>query len=72
MANQVEICIIPNCGEPVRYYHLQVCSACYAGLARWRGRAAAHKREHLARCERLVSRTEFVIENPRHHPKQKE
>ena len=66
------ICCIPDCDEPVRYYHLQVCAACYSGLARWRGRNPAQKRKHFKRCERLVSRMGFVMDNPRHHPRTRE
>lgn len=68
MADQ-ETCIIPDCYEYVRYHHLKVCAACYSGLSRWRGRSPAEKRLHFERCERLVSRMDFVIEHPRHHAK---
>lgn len=71
MADQVEMCIIPNCDQPVRYYHLHVCAACYSGCARWRGRKVGEKRHNLSRCNRLVSRMEFILEHPRHHPKKK-
>jgi hypothetical protein len=71
MAAQVEICIVDNCEEPVRYYHLHVCSACYSGCTRWRGRKIGEKRKNLGRCNRLVSRMEFILEHPRHHAKQK-
>lgn len=70
MADHPGICIIPDCYEDVRYKHLEVCAACYSGLARWRGRTPAQKRRHFERCERLVSRMDFVIEHPRHHPQQ--
>lgn len=68
MPNGKEICCIPDCDEPVRYQHLQVCSACYSGLARWRGRPAALKRQMMQRYVRLQSRMEFITENPKHHP----
>lgn len=67
--NGTGTCTIPDCDQPVKYHHLQVCSACYSGLARWRGRPAAQKKKHLERCHRLVSRMGFVIDNPKHHPK---
>jgi hypothetical protein len=67
-----EICTIPDCDEPVKYFHLQVCSACYSGLARWRGRSVAEKRRRLAINHRLVSRMSFVMENPKHHPQKRE
>lgn len=69
MQNGKEICCIPDCDQPVQYVHLQVCSACYSGLARWRGRPAAAKRLQMARYVRLQSRMDFIMENPRHHPK---
>ena len=47
MAN---ICTIPDCDQEVKYYHLEVCAACYSGLARWRGRSSARKRKHFKRC----------------------
>lgn len=40
MAARSGICIIPDCDEQVSYTHLQVCSACYSGLTRWRGRSS--------------------------------
>lgn len=64
-----DICCIPDCDEEVKYVHLQVCSACYSGLARWRGRPIAEKRRRLEINHRLVSRMGFVMDNPRHHPK---
>ena len=69
MAN---ICTIPDCDQEVKYYHLEVCAACYSGLARWRGRSSARKRKHFKRCERLVSRMGFVMDNPHHHPRTRE
>ena len=63
------ICIIPDCEENVNYHHLQVCSACYSGLTRWRGRGAVEKRRRLEINHRLVSRMEFIMENPKHHPR---
>ncbi len=62
-------CIIPDCDEDVRYIHLQVCAACYSGLAHWRSRSRADKNFRLGRIQRLHSRMEFMIDNPRHHPK---
>lgn len=64
-------CIIDNCDDDVHYLHLQVCKACYAGLATWRGRPVADKRFRLGRIQRLHSRMNFMIDNPRHHPKRK-
>ena len=64
-----ETCCIPECDDDVKYVHLQVCSACYSGLARWRGRSIAEKRHRLAINHRLVSRMGFVMDNPKHHPK---
>lgn len=69
MTKPKEICQIPECNSEVRYVHLQVCAACYSGLARWRGRPAAEKRHRLEINNRLVSRMEFILDNPRHHPK---
>ncbi len=71
MATPAEICIIPDCEQEVRYFHLHVCAACYSGLGRWRGRSAAQKRHNLGRCNRLVSRMEFIMGHPRHHPKRR-
>ena len=68
MAERADICIIPNCDQPIRYKHLQVCSACYSGLALWRGRPAAAKRIRMQQYERLKSRMDFMMENPKHHP----
>lgn len=64
-------CIIDNCKNDVRYHHLQVCAACYSGLAHWRGRSVADKRYRLELIDRLQSRMEFMIDNPRHAPKRK-
>lgn len=64
-------CIIDNCTNDVRYYHLEVCAACYAGLSHWRGRSAADKRWRLGLIERLHSRMEFMIDNPRHAPERR-
>ena len=64
-------CLIDNCRNDVRYYHLGVCSACYSGLAHWRGRSVADKRWRLELIDRLQSRMEFMIDNPRHTPKRK-
>ena len=63
-----DICIIPDCDEEVRYKHLQVCSACYSGLALWRGRPPAAKRKRMGQYVRLQSRMEFIMEHPKHHP----
>lgn len=65
-------CCIPDCDEDVQYTHLQVCSACYSGLARWRGRPAAEKKRRLEINHRLVSRMSFVMDNPKHHPRKRE
>lgn len=62
-------CMIDNCKNDVRYHHLQVCGACYGGLTTWRGRPAADKRYRLEQIDRLQSRMEFMIENPKHAPK---
>ncbi len=64
-------CIIENCTNDVRYHHLQVCAACYSGLSHWRGRSVADKRWRLGLIDRLQSRMEFMIDNPRHAPKRK-
>jgi hypothetical protein len=61
------ICCIPDCDEDVRYHHLQVCAACYSGLTRWHGRSVTEKRHRLQINHRLVSRMDFIMENPRHH-----
>ena len=71
MADRKEICCIPDCDKEVRYVHLQVCAACYSGLARWRGRPLGEKRQRLEINRRLVSRMDFIIGNPKHHPKKK-
>ena len=63
------ICIIPDCEDRIHYVHLQVCKACYAGLSTWRGRSTTDKRFRLSRIQRLRSRMDFILENPRHHPK---
>lgn len=62
-------CIIPECEEDVRYHHLKVCAACYSGLTRWRGRSIVEKRHRLAINHRLVSRMDFIMDNPKHHAK---
>ena len=62
-------CIIPECDEQVHYIHLQVCKACYSGLANWRGRSRADKEFRLGRCRRLVERMDFILDNPKHAPK---
>lgn len=69
MTNRRGVCIIPECDEPVRYFHLQTCAACYAGLSTWRGRSKADKEFRLARNVRLVSRMDFIMDNPKHHAK---
>jgi len=71
-ANRREVCCIPDCDEDVKYFHLQVCSACYSGLARWRGRPIGEKRRRLEINHRLVSRMSFVMDNPKHHPRMRE
>jgi hypothetical protein len=68
MANGKDICCIPECDEEVKYVHLQVCSACYSGLALWRGRPIAQKRRRMEINKRLVSRMDFIMDNPKHHP----
>ena len=62
-------CIIPECEEDVRYYHLEVCAACYSGLSRWRGRSVVEKRHRMGINRRLVSRMDFIMEHPKHHAK---
>ncbi len=62
-------CIIPDCEEEVKYIYLQVCSACYAGLTTWRGRSLQDKEFRLGRNRRLVSRMDFIMDNPKHHAK---
>jgi len=64
-------CIIDNCKNDVQVHHLSVCRACYSGLAHWRGRSVADKRYRLELIDRLQSRMEFMIDNPRHAPKHK-
>lgn len=62
-------CIIPECNDDVHYIHLQVCKACYSGLANWRGRSRHDKEFRLQRCKRLVERMDFILDHPRHAPK---
>ena len=64
-------CMIDNCNNDVKYHHLQVCGACYSGLSTWRGRSVADKRHRLELIDRLQSRMEFMIDNPRHAPKRR-
>ena len=64
-------CMIDNCKNDVRYIHLRVCAACYGGLTTWRGRSVRDKRYRLEQIDRLQSRMEFMIDNPRHAPKHK-
>ncbi len=64
-------CKIPNCENAVVYHHLGVCSACYSGLAYWRGRSVHDKRKRLTQTLRLTSRMEHIIDNPKDHPKKK-
>lgn len=64
-------CIIPDCDEHVHYIHLGVCKACYAGLSTWRGRSGADKTFRLGRIQRLKSRMEFILDNPKHAPKRR-
>ncbi len=61
------ICIIPDCDEDVKYIHLQVCTACYSGLTRWRGRSIVEKRHRMGINKRLVSRMDFIMGHPKHH-----
>lgn len=61
-------CTIPDCNEPVHYVYLHVCKACYAGLSNWRDRPLADKRRRLELNQRLVSRMDFILGHPRHHP----
>lgn len=68
-ATKSGICVIPDCEENVQYKHLGVCSACYSGLTRWRGRGRAEKQRRLEINHRLVSRMEFIMKNPKHHPR---
>ncbi len=56
-------CKIENCDSDVVYFHLKVCSACYSGLAYWRGRSTADKRHRLKLTKRLTSRMDHMIEN---------
>ena len=62
-------CRIGECWNDVRYHHLQVCAACYSGLATWRGRNPQEKMERMAQINRLADRMEFMIENPKVHPR---
>lgn len=62
-------CRIGDCWNEVHYKHLQVCKACYSGLATWRGRDPADKEQRLKQIERLKTRMEFILGNPDVHPK---
>ena len=64
-----DICCIPECEDDVKYVHLGVCSACYSGLSLWRGRPMAQKRRRMEINVRLVSRMDFIMGHPKHHPK---
>ena len=64
-------CIIPECEEEVRYIHLQVCAACYAGLSSWRGRNKQDKEHRLYLNKRLAARMDFILDNPKHAPKRR-
>ena len=64
-------CKIPNCDSEVVYHHLSVCSACYAGLAYWRGRSRYDKEQRLRQVERLDGRLHHMIDSPRDHPRKK-
>jgi len=55
----------------MKYHRLGVCATCYGGLAYWRGRSIAHKRYRMEQIKRLKSRMDFMIDNPRVHPKKK-
>ena len=68
----MKLCRIPDCESEVRYHHLGVCSACYSGLAYWRGRSRRSKQRRVKQIKRLESRMEFMIDNPKVHPKRKE
>jgi hypothetical protein len=65
------ICTIPDCTDPVHYVHLQVCKACYAGLSNWRNRSAEDKRHRRELNLRLLSRMDFILTHPAHHPEQR-
>jgi len=65
------MCRIPECDSEAQYLHLQVCSACYSGLAYWRGRSRHAKEKRQRQVQRLESRMEFMIGNPKVHPKRK-
>ena len=64
-------CKIPNCDNDVVYHHLRVCSACYSGLAYWRGRSLHDKEKRLTQIKRLNGRMRHMIDNPKDAPKRK-
>jgi hypothetical protein len=64
-------CKIGNCDNEAAYPILGVCSACYSGLAYWRGRSVYDKRKRLKQTERLTSRMEHMIDKPHDAPKRK-
>lgn len=66
-------CKIPNCDSEVVYHHLKVCSACYAGLAYWRGRSNRDKEHRRKLTKRLTSRMEHMIDYPQaaYYPRKK-
>lgn len=62
-------CKIPNCDNEAVYMHLRVCSACYSGLAYWRGRSRHDKEKRLAQIKRLNGRMLHMIDNPKDAPR---
>lgn len=62
-------CKIPNCENEIVYFHLRVCSACYSGLAYWRGRSKRDKEKRLEQIARLNGRMLHMIDNPSDHPR---
>lgn len=61
-------CKIEGCTEEAHYLILQVCKACYAGLAYWKGRPQRDKRKRKEQLERLNGRMQHMIEHPRNVP----
>jgi hypothetical protein len=64
-------CKIPDCENEAVYMHLRVCSACYSGLAYWRGRSRHDKEKRLVQIKRLNGRMLHMIDNPSDAPKRK-
>lgn len=64
-------CKIGNCENDATYPILGVCSACYSGLAYWRGRSAHDKRKRLKQTQRLNSRMAHMLRYPQDAPKRK-